>query len=178
MNIANKFTTLRIILIPFFVISLLIFKTENYIPAAIFIISAITDFIDGQLARRKNLVTTFGKFMDPLADKMLSCSALIVLIQLDIIPAWSVVIVVLRELTISGFRILAASNGVTLAASLWGKSKTMTQFISIVLILVNINDLIGLPIDIYLYYISIVLTIISLVDYIYKNKNVLDLKNI
>lgn len=178
MNIANKFTTLRVILIPFFVASLLIFKTDNYIPALIFIISAITDFIDGQLARRKNLVTTFGKFMDPLADKMLSCSALIVLVQLGKVPAWSVVIVVLRELTISGFRILAASNGVTLAASYWGKSKTMTQFIAIVLILINTGDKLGFALDMYLYYISIVLTVISLCDYIFKNVDVLDLKNI
>ncbi len=178
MNIANKFTTLRVILIPFFVISLIILKTDSYIPAIIFTISAITDFIDGQLARRKNLVTTFGKFMDPLADKMLSCSALIVLIQLSKVPAWTVVIVVLRELTISGFRILAASNGTTLAASIWGKAKTMTQFIAIVLILFNIRSLIGFPIDMIFYYVSIVLTVISLIDYIYKNIKVLDLENI
>ena len=116
--------------------------------------------------------------MDPLADKMLSCSALIVLVQLGKVPAWSVVIVVLRELTISGFRILAASNGVTLAASYWGKSKTMTQFIAIVLILINTSNKLGFALDMYLYYISIILTVISLCDYIFKNVNVLDLKNI
>ncbi|MDY6065076.1 MAG: CDP-diacylglycerol--glycerol-3-phosphate 3-phosphatidyltransferase [Finegoldia sp.] len=179
MNIANKLTLFRVFMIPVFIVCFIFLPETSVVPALIFIIASITDFLDGHLARSRNLVTTFGKFVDPLADKMLSCSSLIMLIEIGFVPAWSVVIIVARELTISGFRILAASNGVTLAASIWGKAKTMTQFIAIILLLfarsaLNIPLILGQG----LYYVSVILTIMSLVDYIYKNIQVLDLDNI
>lgn len=180
MNIANKFTVFRLILIPVFVIALLFYQTESLIPAIIFIVASLTDFIDGYLARSRNLVTTFGKFLDPLADKMLATTALIMLIELGKVPAWMVVIVVSREFIITGFRVIAASNNITIAASIWGKFKTATQFIAIILLLLNNKIFVELPLpfDYIFLYISVILTIISAVDYIYKNINVLDLSNI
>ena len=123
MNLPNKLTTFRVILIPFFVFFLLAPYFEgygNYIALVIFIVASLTDFLDGKIARKYNLVTNFGKFMDPLADKLLVCSALICLIALDRIPAWIVIVIISREFIISGFRLIAADNGVVIAASYWG----------------------------------------------------------
>lgn len=128
MNLPNKLTTFRVILIPFFVFFLLAPYFEgygNYIALVIFIVASLTDFLDGKIARKYNLVTNFGKFMDPLADKLLVCSALICLIALDRIPAWIVIVIISREFIISGFRLIAADNGVVIAASYWGKFKTI-----------------------------------------------------
>ena len=119
MNLPNKLTLFRVVLIPFFVFFLLAPYFEgygNYIAVAIFIVASITDFLDGKIARKYNLVTNFGKFMDPLADKLLVCSALICLIQLELIPAWVVIIIIAREFIISGFRLVASDNGVVIAA--------------------------------------------------------------
>ena len=180
MNIANKLTIFRIFLVPVFILSILALGIKNIIPFFIFIIAALTDTLDGYLARSKNLVTTFGKFMDPLADKILVCSALVMLIQFEKVSAWMVCIVLAREFIISGFRILAASNGIVIAASIYGKFKTITQLIGISFILFDSTDIIHLPLNIGIifWYISVLFTVISAIDYIVKNIKVLDLKNI
>lgn len=186
LNIANKFTMFRLFLIPVFIITyMLIPHIGNHsilielLPGIIFLVASITDFIDGHLARSKNLVTTFGKFLDPLADKMLVTAALIMFVESNRIYAWTVCIVVAREFAITGFRILAASDGVTIAASYWGKLKTVTQFIAILMILFE-SILFFIPIKVtnFIYYISIILTVISGIDYFIKNIHVLDLSNI
>ena len=129
MNLPNKLTVLRVIMIPFFVAALLYDGGANqnmrYVAAALFIIASLTDMLDGKIARKYNLVTNFGKFMDPLADKLLVCSALICMIELRELPAWMVIIIISREFIISGFRLVASDNGVVIAASYWGKFKTM-----------------------------------------------------
>lgn len=142
MNLPNKLTLFRVVLIPFFVFFLLAPFFEgygNYIAVAIFIVASITDFLDGHIARKYNLVTNFGKFMDPLADKLLVCSALICLIELSLIPAWIVIIIIAREFIISGFRLVAADNGVVIAASYWGKFKTTFQILMVIVLILNIE---------------------------------------
>lgn len=180
MNIANKITLFRIILVPLFIISILILGTSSLIPFFIFLIAALTDMLDGHLARSRNLVTTFGKFMDPLADKILVCSALVMLVELKCISAWAVCIVLAREFIISGFRLLAATNKIVIAASIYGKIKTVTQIIAVCLILINLTNIIKIPfkLDLICWYVSILFTIISAIDYIYKNLKVLDLDNV
>ncbi len=179
MNIANKLTTLRLFLIPVFIGAATYFTIENPIPGIIFLVAAITDFFDGYLARSRNLITTFGKFIDPLADKMLVAAALIIFVEQGIFPAWTVCIVIAREFLITGFRIIAASEGITIAASKWGKSKTVSQFIAIVLVLFStLLDFIPWGLINGIYYISVLLTVISGFDYIAKNVEVLDLENI
>ena len=131
MNLPNKLTILRVIMIPFFVAALLYDGGANqnmrYVAAALFIIASLTDMLDGKIARKYNLVTNFGKFMDPLADKLLVCSALICMIELRQLPAWMVIIIISREFIISGFRLVASDNGVVIAASYWGKSVSYTH---------------------------------------------------
>ena len=175
MNLPNKLTVLRVIMIPFFVVSLLAFHGEvrllRNLAAAIFIVASLTDMLDGKIARKYNLVTNFGKFMDPLADKLLVCSALICLIELGQLPSWMVIIIVSREFIISGFRLVASDNGVVIAASYWGKFKTTFQMIAVVLLIVGIPALSMVTTAVV--WIALVLTVISLVDYIAKNVNVL-----
>lgn len=175
MNLPNKLTTARVVLIPFFVFFLLVQGGENlsfrYAAAAIFIIASLTDFLDGKIARKYNLVTNFGKFMDPLADKLLVCSALICLVELKQLPAWMVIIIISREFIISGFRLIASDNGVVIAASYWGKFKTTFQMIAVILLIVNIAAL-SVIADICVW-IALALTVISLVDYVKKNYKVL-----
>ena len=175
MNLPNKLTVLRVIMIPFFVVMLMLDGGANqmyrYIAAAIFIIASFTDFLDGSIARKYGLVTNFGKFMDPLADKLLVCSALICLIELGQLPAWMVLIIISREFIISGFRLVASDNGVVIAASYWGKWKTVFQMISVILLIVNVEALSMLT-NIALW-IALALTVISLVDYIVKNIGIL-----
>ena len=175
MNLPNKLTVLRVIMIPFFVVSLLAFHGEvrllRNLAAAIFIVASLTDMLDGKIARKYNLVTNFGKFMDPLADKLLVCSALICLIELGQLPSWMVIIIVSREFIISGFRLVASDNGVVIAASYWGKFKTTFQMIGVVLLIFNIPALSTLTTIIV--WIALALTVISLVDYIVKNAGVL-----
>ncbi len=178
MNLPNKLTVARVILIPFFVFFLL-FDPSNttfkWVALAIFIIASLTDMLDGKIARKYNLITDFGKFMDPLADKLLVCSAMICLIELGRIPSWIVVIIIAREFTISGFRLIAADNGKVIAASYWGKFKTTFQMIMVILMIANLGDI--LPwIDIVtqvIMWIALALTIISLIDYLIKNKDVM-----
>ena len=176
MNLPNKLTLFRVVLIPFFVFFLLAPYSEgygNYIAVAIFIVASITDFLDGKIARKYNLVTNFGKFMDPLADKLLVCSALICLIQLELIPAWVVIIIIAREFIISGFRLVASDNGVVIAASYWGKFKTAFQMLTVIVLILNIPNKVFTILGTALIYVSLALTVISLIDYIAKNKDVL-----
>ena len=135
--------------------------------------ASITDFLDGKIARKYNLVTNFGKFMDPLADKLLVCSALICLIQLELIPAWVVIIIIAREFIISGFRLVASDNGVVIAASYWGKFKTAFQMLTVIVLILNIPNKVFTILGTALIYVSHALTVISLIDYIAKNKDVL-----
>ena len=175
MILPNKLTILRVIMIPFFVAFLMLENGANttyrYIAAALFIIASLTDLLDGKIARKYNLVTNFGKFMDPLADKLLVCSALICMIELGQLPAWMVIIIISREFIISGFRLVASDNGVVIAASYWGKFKTTFQMIGVVLLILNIPAL-SMVTDIVIW-IAVALTVISLVDYIVKNAGVL-----
>ena len=175
MNLPNKLTILRVIMIPFFVAALLYDGGANqnmrYVAAALFIIASLTDMLDGKIARKYNLVTNFGKFMDPLADKLLVCSALICMIELRELPAWMVIIIISREFIISGFRLVASDNGVVIAASYWGKFKATFQMIGVVLLIFNIPVLSTLTTIIV--WIALALTVISLVDYIVKNAGVL-----
>ena len=176
MNLPNKLTLFRVILIPFFVFFLLAPYFEgygNYIAVAVFIVASITDFLDGKIARKYNLVTNFGKFMDPLADKLLVSSALICLVALNKIPAWVVIVIIAREFIISGFRLVAADNGVVIAASYWGKFKTAFQMVTVIVLILNIPGEVFAVIGTVLIYICLVLTVISLIDYIAKNKDVL-----
>ena len=176
MNLPNKLTLFRVILIPFFVFFLLAPYFEgygNYIAVAVFIVASITDFLDGKIARKYNLVTNFGKFMDPLADKLLVSSALICLVALNKIPAWVVIVIIAREFILSGFRLVAADNGVVIAASYWGKFKTAFQMVTVIVLILNIPGEVFAVIGTVLIYISLVLTVISLIDYIAKNKDVL-----
>ena len=175
MNLPNKLTVLRVCMIPFFVVMLLLNGGENqtyrYIAAAIFIVASLTDLLDGKIARKYNLVTNFGKFMDPLADKLLVCSALICLIELNALPAWMVIVIISREFIISGFRLIASDNGVVIAASYWGKFKTTFQMVSVVLLILDIPALAF--VTTICVWIALLLTIVSLVDYIYKNHKIL-----
>ena len=172
MNLPNKLTTLRVIMIPFFVFFLLWQNGENrtfrMIALALFIIASLTDLLDGKIARKYNLVTNFGKFMDPLADKLLVCSALICL---NALPAWMVIVIISREFIISGFRLIASDNGVVIAASYWGKFKTTFQMVSVVLLILDIPALAF--VTTICVWIALLLTIVSLVDYIYKNHKIL-----
>ena len=143
----------------------------DYIALAIFIIASLTDLLDGRIARKYNLVTNFGKFMDPLADKLLVCAALICLVEMDRIPAWIVIIIISREFIISGFRLVAADNQVVIAASYWGKFKTTFQMIMVCLMIANIDALAVLTQVVM--WIAVILTVISLIDYLVKNKSVL-----
>ncbi len=186
MNLPNKLTVFRVILIVPFVLLLLggyaqwgwftavfgtILEYTDYIALALFIIASLTDLLDGKIARRYNLVTNFGKFMDPLADKLLVCAALICLIELQRIPAWIVIIIISREFIISGFRLVAADNRVVIAANYWGKFKTTFQMIMVCLMIANIEALAFLTQIIT--WIAVLLTVVSLVDYVVKNKGVL-----
>ena len=175
MNLPNKLTVLRVIMIPFFVIALMMEgganQTYRMIATAIFVIASLTDFLDGNIARKYNLVTNFGKFMDPLADKLLVCSALICLIELGQLPAWMVLIIISREFIISGFRLVASDNGVVIAASYWGKWKTVFQMISVILLILNIEAL--SMVTTLALWIALALTVISLIDYIVKNVGIL-----
>ena len=175
-----EMTIFRVILIVPFIILLLggqagwfgdnTFVTDM-IALAIFIIASLTDLIDGKIARKYNLITDFGKFMDPLADKLLVCSAMIALIEMNRIPSWVVIIIIAREFIISGFRLIASDNGVVIAASYWGKFKTTFQMVMICLMIANFPQLQILT-DIIMW-IALILTVVSLIDYLVKNKDVM-----
>ncbi len=184
-NIPNVLTIIRVILIIPFTVLLLggqkgMFGPNLLLPDivadCIFVVASLTDLLDGMIARRYNLVTNFGKFMDPLADKLLVCTAMIALIEMNRIPAWIVIVIIAREFIISGFRLIAAERGVVIAASYWGKFKTTFQMIMIILMIIEpILVLLGMPavvVDVIMY-IALILTVVSLVDYLYKNRGIL-----
>lgn len=176
MNLPNKLTIFRVILIPFFVVFLLapdFTGYNNYIAVAIFIIASITDLLDGKIARKYHLVTNFGKFMDPLADKLLVSAAMICLIQTGKLAAWIVIIIISREFIISGFRLIASDNGIVIAASYWGKFKTTFQMLMVIVLILDIQLPFFQILGVVLTYAALILTVVSLVDYIVKNKDVL-----
>ena len=178
MNLPNKITMLRIVLIPFFVFFMLteFVPYSKYIAAAVFIIASLTDTLDGYLARKYQLVSNFGKFMDPLADKLLVCSALVCFVALpdNPMPAWVVIIIISRDFIISGFRLVASDSGVVIAASWWGKVKTVVQMLMSVLLILDF-DWEWMNIVEYIFiYAALALTVVSLADYLWKNWKVLD----
>jgi CDP-diacylglycerol--glycerol-3-phosphate 3-phosphatidyltransferase len=167
MNLPNKLTVMRVILIPFFVFFMLAPFFEgygNYIAVAIFIVASLTDMLDGKIAR---------KYMDPLADKLLVCSALICLIETGQLASWIVIIIIAREFIISGFRLIASDNGIVIAASYWGKFKTVFQMLMVIVLILDIQHPFFQILGTVLTYVALVLTVVSLVDYIAKNKDVL-----
>ena len=174
MNLPNKLTIARVIMIPFFVLFLLsglAGPASKWIALAIFIIASLTDLLDGHIARKHNLVTNFGKFMDPLADKLLVCAAMICLVEMGKLPAWIVIIIISREFIISGFRLIASDNGRVIAASYWGKFKTTFQMLMICLMIADIPALSIVTSAVM--WIALILTVVSLVDYLMKNRDVL-----
>lgn len=192
MNLPNKLTLSRVIMVPVFVAFLLLtpkFLYFKWIALAIFIIASLTDLLDGKIARKYNLITNFGKFMDPLADKLLVCSALIGMSSLGVIPAWITIIIIAREFIISGFRLIAAEKGVVIAASMWGKWKTTFQMVMLCVQMIVMNYYFApyvtgikkIPANVSIImlvgnvtmYIALVLTVVSLIDYLVKNKDVL-----
>ena len=175
MNLPNKLTIIRVCLIPFFVAALLFDHGSNYtmriVANILFVAASLTDLFDGKIARKYNLVTNFGKFMDPLADKLLVCAALVCLIELGQLPAWVVIVIISRDFIISGFRLVAADKGVVIAASYGGKFKTTFQMIAVILLIFNLPAL-KLVTDLTVW-IAVALTLISLVDYVAKNYRLL-----
>lgn len=178
MNTPNKLTIARMILVPFLVAFMLTGwggEYSRYISLGIFVAASVTDWFDGKLARKYNLVTNFGKFMDPLADKLLVCSAMICLIETGQLAAWIVIIIIAREFIISGFRLIAAENGVVIAANYWGKFKTVSQMIMIILLILDFGGVFNILEQIFIW-VSVALTIISLMTYIMQNKSVLSMQ--
>ncbi len=179
MNTPNKLTVARMILVPFLVLFMLTGwgdDANRYISLAIFVAASVTDWLDGKIARKYNLITNFGKFMDPLADKLLVCSAMICFIELGKLPAWIVIIIIGREFIISGFRLIAAENGVVIAANYWGKFKTVSQMIMIILLLIDLGGAFDILEQVFIW-LSVALTVISLMTYIWQNKNVLSMQD-
>ncbi|MDO5780557.1 MAG: CDP-diacylglycerol--glycerol-3-phosphate 3-phosphatidyltransferase [Clostridium sp.] len=195
MNLANKLTMLRIFLVPVF----LVFITVKEIPygsiiaTVVFIIASLTDQLDGHIARSRNQITNFGKFMDPLADKLLVTAALVALVELKLVAGWAVVVILAREFAVSGLRTLAASDGIVIAASWWGKIKTVTQMIAILLLLLKVNintsanainfinnnsflNSFFTYVPETIMFIAVLITIISGIDYFVKNKHVISMK--
>ena len=178
MNTPNKLTIARMIIVPFLVIFLLTGwggEANRYISLTLFVVASVTDWFDGYLARKNNLVTNFGKFMDPLADKLLVCSAMTCMIDLKRLPAWFVIIIIAREFIISGFRLIAAENGIVIAANYWGKFKTASQMIMIILLILHFDGIFVILEQIFIW-LSLALTIISLITYIWQNRTVLSMQ--
>lgn len=178
MNLPNRLTIARIVLVPFFVF----FYLSKLVPApyhawialVIFVAASLTDTFDGHIARRDNLITDFGKFMDPLADKLLVCSAMICFVETGKMPAWTVIILIGREFVISGFRLVAASKGNVIAANVYGKIKTIVQMIMIIALLIPIEHTILQVLQQILIYASVILTLLSVIIYIKDNLWVLN----
>lgn len=179
MNLPNKLTVLRVIMVVPFIVFLMgnthITGTyDKWIALAIFVIASLTDLLDGYIARKYNMVTDFGKFMDPLADKLLVCLAMICFVELNKLPAWMVVIIIAREFVISGIRLVAAEKGTVIAASYYGKFKTAFSMVMIILLIMDINiPVIQMVTQVFIW-ISFILTVVSLIDYIIKNKSVFE----
>ncbi len=195
MNLANKLTIMRIILIPLFLVFILVkdIPYGSLIALLIFVLASITDKVDGYIARSRNQITNFGKFMDPLADKMLVISALIALVECGLIPSWMVIVIIAREFAISGLRMLAASEGLIVAASWWGKIKTVIQIAATMALLLRLNyEQIGFVKEFFesnavligfinyvpmtLMVLSVIATVVSGIDYFIKNRKVINYK--
>ena len=175
MNLPNKLTLTRVILIVPFVILLVASPSHpalKWVALAIFIVASLTDMLDGHIARKRNLITTFGKFMDPLADKLLVCAALVCLVELGRIPAWMTIIIISREFVISGFRLVAANKNVVIAAGWLGKIKTTLQMIAIGMLIADIPAL--RVVTMVVAWAAVIMTVVSLVDYLVKNWGVMD----
>ena len=173
MNVPNKLTLLRVLLIPLFVIAMMVpmFAGQEWLALAIFVAAAVTDILDGQIARRCNLITDFGKFMDPLADKLLVCAALVCLVELGRVPGWMVIVIISREFAISGFRLIAANKGTVIAAGWLGKIKTVLQMVAIGMLIPNLPAL--SVITTIVLWAAVIMTIVSLIDYIVRNREVI-----
>lgn len=172
MNLPNKLTMARILAVPVFIV--LYMMGHNIIATIVFILASLTDMLDGQIARKRGLVTNFGKIMDPLADKILVYSALICMVQIGIVPGWMLVIILFREFIVSGLRTVAAADGTVIAAGKTGKLKTILQMIAVPLLLLN-NwpfSYIGIPGDQIFLWAQLIMTIISGVEYVYENRGV------
>ena len=194
MNLANKLTVIRIFLVPIFLIFIAVqgIPYGTFIATFIFILASLTDKLDGYIARSRNQITNFGKFMDPLADKLLVTSALISLVELQMVPSWAAIVIIAREFAVSGLRTIAASEGKAIAASWWGKIKTVIQIIAIVLLLLQFNittssyltnlvesssvwNWFFMNVPSWMLNISVVITLISGWDYFRKNKHTIDM---
>jgi len=174
MNLANRLTILRILLIPVFLVLLYVSEDPiiRYVAVFVFIIASLTDLLDGHIARSRNLITDFGKFMDPLADKLLVTAALIYMVEVGQIAAWIIIIIISREFVISGLRLVAAAKGIVLAASWWGKLKTATTMVMIIVVLLELPFAFMDPVEWVLIAASTLFTIISGTDYVLKNLDV------
>ncbi|MCR4740713.1 MAG: CDP-diacylglycerol--glycerol-3-phosphate 3-phosphatidyltransferase [Lachnospiraceae bacterium] len=176
MNLPNRLTVIRVIMIPFFVFFMLTDAAGNaskWIALFIFCAASFTDYLDGHIARKYNLITNFGKFMDPLADKLLVCSAFVCFVELSKLSAWIVIVIISREFIISGFRLVACDKGVVIAASIYGKFKTVTQMAMIILLIIDIADPVYILVTKAVTYIALIMTVVSLADYLIKNKDVM-----
>ncbi len=188
MNLPNKITVSRIFLIPLFLIVLTInfdwgeinignntLPVTQLVGSIIFIIASLTDWLDGYIARKYNLITNMGKFLDPLADKLLVSAAFIMLIELQIAPAWIIIVIISREFAITGFRLVASGEGVVLAASSMGKLKTVSQILAVILLMLNNFPFsyTNIPVDMIMLYIALIFTVWSGLDYFIKNWNVM-----
>ena len=175
MNLPNKLTVLRVIMVPFFVFFMLTNvggAANKWIALVLFCVASLTDMLDGKIARSRNLVTNFGKFMDPLADKLLVCSAMICMIPDGTLAAWFVIVIIAREFIISGFRLVASDSGIVIAASYWGKFKTVSQMFMIIVLIADLGGIFN-GIGTILMWLSLILTVVSLIDYVAKNVQVL-----
>lgn len=175
MNLPNKITILRVLMIPIFLVILLVdtIPYNEIIALIVFALACITDAIDGHIARKYNLITDFGKFMDPLADKLLVSAALICFTAQGLIPAWIVVVIISREFIISGFRTIAVEKGVVIAAGKSGKLKTAVQMIMCILFIVNFdNEIINVVEQVFMW-LALILTVVSLTEYLYKNRKII-----
>lgn len=185
MNLANKITFTRILATPIFLFFLMpgwfgqflgLDKWGRYAAAAVFLLAAVTDMVDGNIARKRNMVTELGKFLDPIADKLLVISALIAFIRTDNLSVWAVFIIIAREFIITGFRVIAAGRGIVIAADKWGKIKTIVQIVAIIAILIRnfpVSLITDFPVGMVLMYIAAVLSVISGVNYIFKNAKIM-----
>lgn len=175
MNLPNKLTIMRVVLIPVFLVVLFLMQEpyNRYIATGIFVVASITDFLDGHIARKYNMVSNFGKFMDPLADKLLVMAALVSMVAMEDLPAWVVIVILAREFAITGFRTLAMEANIVVAASWWGKIKTTTQMIMIILVLLQLSFACMPMVETVLVGLAVLFTVVSGVDYIVKNKQVL-----
>ena len=176
-NMANNLTIGRVLMIPVFLVLMYVdFPGSRYWALGVYIVACLTDFADGYIARHYNQVSDFGKFMDPLADKLLVCSALIAFVDMDLMPTWIVMIIIAREFIISGFRLVASDNGIVIAAGIWGKLKTVCQMVMIIVLIADLGGVFEI-IGTVLIWLSLALTIISLVDYLYTNRQVLSMQD-